>query len=242
MTFRKIVPARFAARLVSAVALSPSVRGLTFEREDGPLDYLPGQWVKLYLGELDRDYSIASAPSTKTPSRFELAVTRVEGGPGSAALHALEVGESLRMSGPSGFFVREDEYQSSPALFIGTGTGVAPLRAMIQSAYAASTPAPRHTLLFGTRHEADQLYEGEWRALVERASSFRFAPTLSRPSDAWAGRRGWVQNHVGELLEELGPEAHVYICGLSRMVGEVRTLLRGPLGLSRQRVHSERYD
>lgn len=242
MSFRKIVPARFAARLVAADALSPSVRGLTFEREDGPLDYLPGQWVKLYLGELDRDYSIASAPSTEAPSRFELAVTRVEGGPGSAALHALELGQTLRMSGPSGFFVREDEHLSCPALLIGTGTGVAPLRAMIQSAYASGSASAPHTLLFGTRHEADQLYEEEWRRLEAAAPTFRFAPTLSRASDAWKGRRGWVQNHVGELLEELGPDTHVYICGLSRMVGEVRTLLRGPLGLARQRVHSERYD
>ena len=35
---------------------------------------------------------------------------------------------------------------------------------------------------------------------------------------------------------------HVYVCGLERMGGAVRDLLRKEMGLPRQQVHSERYD
>ena len=70
--------------------------------------------------------------------------------------------------------------------------------------------------------------------------------SLSRGSEGWAGRRGYVQTHVRELyagLEALGRgKPHVYICGLQKMVGSVRDLLRKDMGLPRELVHSERYD
>src|SRR5580704_3417477 len=101
----------FEARLVRARALAPNVRDLAFERVDGrPMTFVPGQWVSALLGSVDgasemkRSYSIASAPDGSP--RFEIAVTRVQGGPGSTRLHALEPGAVLRFVGPQGFFTR----------------------------------------------------------------------------------------------------------------------------------------
>jgi CDP-4-dehydro-6-deoxyglucose reductase len=79
------VPPSFEARLVDAQPLSPSVRGLTFERVDGSaFAFEAGQWVNLVLplpeGDLRRAYSIASAPGASP--RFDLAVTHVTTGPG----------------------------------------------------------------------------------------------------------------------------------------------------------------
>src|SRR5580692_11132232 len=88
----------FDARLVQARSLSPSVRELAFERLDGqPMSFEPGQWVSARLpvtvGDqetIKRSYSIASAPAG-TP-RFEVALTRVKDGPGSAWLCDLAPG------------------------------------------------------------------------------------------------------------------------------------------------------
>jgi hypothetical protein len=59
-------------------------------------------------------------------------------------------------------------------------------------------------------------------------------------------RRGYVQAHVRELWDKLaassGATPHAYVCGLQRMVGSVRDLLRKEMGLAREQVHSERYD
>jgi NAD(P)H-flavin reductase len=218
--------------------ISPNVRHLSLRTEDGaPYAYLPGQWVKLYLPGLERDYSIASAPSAARPDRVELIVTLVEGGPGSGELHRLALGATLDTLGPNGLFVREEKERAHPALFVATGTGLAPLRAMIEDALDRGETAER-TLLFGARTEADLLFRGELEALVGRGL-LRYEPTLSRAESSWKGRRGYVQAHLAELVT---PGAHVYVCGLSRMITEVRAVLRVELGLPRTQVHSERYD
>lgn len=227
---------------MDASLAAPGVRLLTLETVDGaPYDYLAGQWLKLYLpGGIDRDYSIASAPGARGTARLELLVTRVEGGPGSSALHEMPLGATLESLGPSGLFVREDAEASAPSLFVGTGSGVAPLRAMLEAMTPTSAPA---CLLFGCRSEADLMFADEWAAR-ERASGghFRFVPTLSRAADGWRGRRGYVQTHLRELLPTLPATAHVYVCGLTKMITEVRRTLKEELGVDRRRVHSERYD
>jgi len=241
------VPPTFDARLVRARPLSSSVRELRFERVDGaPFVFDPGQWVSLVLplpdGELRRAYSIASPPDASP--RFDIAVTHVKEGPGSTYLHGIEPGTELRAEGPQGFFTRPPA-GAPPALFVGTGTGVAPLRSMLRDALARGGATPL-CLLFGVRSENDILYRDEFFAIARAHPQVRVEVTLSRPSDSWSGRRGYVQLHVRELYESLagtGPGApHVFVCGLERMVGAVRELVRKGMGLPRVCVHSERYD
>jgi ferredoxin-NADP reductase len=239
------VPPTFEARLVAARMLSPSVRELTFEREDGePFVFQPGQWVNVFLpfDDLKRSYSIASAPSSAP--RFDLAVTHVRGGPVSSRLHELELGTRLRFVGPQGFFTRAPD-SPHPSLMIATGTGITPMRSMITSALAAASTAPMW-LLFGVRHEHDILYRDELEAMARKHRNIRLEITLSQPGDAWSGRRGWVQAHVRELWDAMtafgSGEPHAYVCGLERMIASVRELLRKQMAIARQQVHAERYD
>lgn len=225
--------------LADARSATPLVRHLFFRTVDGlPYDHLPGQWVKLYLPQgIERDYSIASAP--KGDSLIELVITRVEGGPGSNELHRMEVGTVIDSLGPNGLFVREEDHRSAPALYVATGTGLAPLRAMLEDELSRPSSAPQ-LLLFGGRHEADLLFRDQLEAWA-REGRLRYEPTLSRGETSWTGRRGYVQTHLLELVPTM-PGAHVYICGLSRMITDVRAVLRKELGLARTQVHSERYD
>ena len=103
------------------------------------------------------------------------------------------------------------------------------------------TVAGRQVLLFGCRTARDILFADEWRARMASRPRFRFVVTLSRGEEDWPGLRGYVQAHVGALLATL-PAPHLYICGLSRMITEVRRVLKEDLGVDRRRVHSERYD
>ncbi len=239
----------FDCRLVETRPLTPGVRALVFERCDGaPFLFDPGQWVNLVLplpeGEIKRAYSIASPPLAGSP-RFELAVTRVEGGPGSTYLHTLAIGHTLRAIGPQGLFTR-GKAENEPSLFVATGTGITPFRSMMSAALSAGSQSPLF-LLFGARFEEDILYREEFESWTRQHPSVRYAITLSRGAPAWQGKRGYVQTHVAELLTELraasaGVEPHAYICGLERMVSAVKDLLRGELGLPRKHVHTERYD
>jgi ferredoxin-NADP reductase len=238
------LPETFQARLISVRTLSPSVRELTFERADGaPLAFVPGQWVNVLTEppspELKRAYSIASPPSNT--SRFDLAVTRVLGGPMSETLHAMQTGTCVRVIGPSGFFTREAD-DPTASIFVGTGTGFTPFRSMVGAALAAGSSAPMW-ILFGVRHEEDILYRDELDAWGRANPNVRVFITLSQPAEGWAGRRGYVQHHLPEIWAALGdPAANVYVCGLERMVKAVRELARGTLGIGRKQVHQERYD
>lgn len=237
----------FDVRIVSARLVAPAVRQIVFERVDGGIvDFDPGQWVNLVLplpsGEVRRAYSIASDPDGS--NRFEIAVTRVENGPGSQYLHDLPEGAVISAIGPHGLFTRAAE-DPFPALFVGTGTGVTPLRSMLRAALRHNSSA-HLWLLLGVRFEEDILYREEMEALEKMHSGVRFVVTLSRPGQTWTGASGYVQNHVPALLRELeaksGASPHVFVCGLERMVKSVRELCRGELGVDRKRVHTERYD
>jgi CDP-4-dehydro-6-deoxyglucose reductase, E3 len=241
-------PPTFDVRLTRARMLSPSVRELGFERIDeggAPFTFAAGQWVSLVLplaeGEARRAYSIASPPNG-TPM-FEVAITKVADGPGSTYLHELPIGSTIRVIGPQGFFTRAPK-AGHPSLFVGTGTGVTPLRSMIKDALAAGETSPL-TLLFGVRHDTERLYCDELEALEKQHPNFRVLYSISRPGPDWQGLTGYVQTHVEKLWRELeatGTPPHVYICGLERMVGAVRDLLRKQMGVDRKQVHSERYD
>lgn len=240
-------PARtesFVTRLVDKRDLSPWVRHFVFERTDGhAASFAPGQWYNLFLEvdgvELRRSYSIASAPDG-TP-RFELAITRVPGGPVSEHLHSLALGAELRAVGPHGFFLRAAD-DPTPSLFVGTGAGIAPLRSMIEAALEAGSTAPM-SLLFGFRNEDDILYREEIEDWAKRHDNVSVRITLSRPPPSWTGLTGYVQAHLVEAWSGLGaPHGNVYICGLDKMVHDVKAHCRGELSIGRKQVHQERFD
>ena len=232
--------------LVAAQSLSATVRALTFRCTDRrPLGHIAGQWVNIDVptaaGVARRAYSVASAPSREHADQFELAVTRVDAGLGaSQALHALPLGAQLAIDGPHGFFTREQE-RAVPALLVGTGTGVCPLLAMLEDELA-QPEGPPLGLLFGCRGEGDVLFRERLEAWARDCPRFKLWVTLSRPAEGWSGLSGYVQTHLGAVLPALGGRPHVYVCGLTKMVSEVRRVLKEQHGYDRKLIHSERYD
>lgn len=231
--------------LDQAQPLSPGVRGLRFRTTDGgPFDFVAGQWVDVHAsvegGSAKRAYSIANAPGNPSRDAIELAVTRVDGGAMSNVLHAMPVGTVVEVAGPHGFFTREAKHAHAPSVFVGTGTGLAPLRSMLQQEVLVSGGPPL-VLLFGCRTSDDILWRDELHAWKAACPRLRVEVTLSRAEQAWAGRRGYVQAHLSDVVRGL-QHPQVYVCGLSRMVQDVRRVLKDELGFTRQQIQSERYD
>jgi CDP-4-dehydro-6-deoxyglucose reductase len=167
----------------------------------------------------------------KRPGEFELGVSN-DGGKGLLA--EIAPGKTLFVSSPAGSFVWQR--RSSSTLLIGIGTGVAPLRAMLQAALDFETERSV-TLLYGARSEAEILWNAEFVHLSRAESRFRFEPTLSQAGPHWQGRRGRVQDHLAELASDV-PDASVYICGKTSMVADSIALLLD-LGIDPERVSSE---
>jgi NAD(P)H-flavin reductase len=125
-------------------------------------------------------------------------------------------------------------------VYVATGTGIAPLRAMIHEELLRTESSPQ-VLLFGCRTEDELLYRDELEALARTHARFRYVPTLSRAGEGWSGRTGYVQSHLAAIHAELGPSHH-YVCGLTKMIDDVRRTLKDAIGLDRRFVHTERYD
>jgi NAD(P)H-flavin reductase len=251
---------RVRLALVEASDLSPTVRRLVLEATDGPFEWAAGQYVELRAPDdpnLDLPLSIASASDPNRPGRFELAVVRSAN---TEALLALGPGAELEARGPEGSFTRIVSPARS-ALLVGAGTGVAPLRAMLQEEFRGAGDA-QVILLFGARSEPDVLWRDEFEALAARAPRFRFEPTLSSPSAGWTGRRGWVQEHLVELGRRLTSEAsdersewrarrdgglahkrafQAYVCGHDAMVKDCALLLERDLAVPSESIFIEQY-
>jgi ferredoxin-NADP reductase len=239
------MPSRQTVELVRSEQLSPTVKVLLWrDTEARALSYIAGQWFNFDVptpdGVARRAYSIASAPDVDRPDELEIAVTRVpEIGNASLALHEFEPGMRLGIDGPHGFFTRE-QARHLPALFVGTGTGVCPLRAMIQDELREASGPALH-LLFGCRTEADILWREQLRAWAAAHPRFSFDFTLSRAPADFTGLRGYVQNHLPAMIAP-GEQPQIYVCGLTKMVSEVRRVAKERLGYDRRAIHSERYD
>lgn len=232
------------ARLVRARLLSERTKHLEFQVEGMPhFDFEPGQFVSMKTThnghELTRAYSIASPP--RGSNSFDLCLNRVDTGYFSNFLCDLREGGEVKFHGPHGYFVMKKPVRSS--IFIANGTGIAPIRGMIQWLF---TEMDRYCgrevwLLFGSRTEADLYYGDEFMRLASEHPNFHFFPTLSRANSNWQGARGYVQEHVRAIAASR-TDWDAYICGLKDMVVANRDLLVKELGWERGSVLYERFD
>ncbi len=226
------------AKLLCYRDLAPLTRHFDFEVQDrAEFPFVPGQFVSLKRDfdgrELTRAYSIASAPDG---NRFSLCLNRIEQGMFSNYLFDLQPGAELEVAEPLGYFTLR--HPERPALFVATGTGVAPFRSMLL--HHLSESAGSRTLLLGCRYVDGLLYSDELEELARQHSHFSFWPTVTRPDDRWAGRTGRVQAHLDVALGGR-PDVDVYICGLKEMVDQVRALLKQK-GFDRKQIIYEKYD
>jgi CDP-4-dehydro-6-deoxyglucose reductase len=231
------------AKLIGWSELAPEVRHFEFEVPGvKTFDFVPGQFVsvvkKFDEKEITRAYSIASP---RHGNRFALCLNRVMEGMLSPYLFSLDPGAEVEIGEPLGYFtLRRPERR---AVFIATGTGIAPFRSMLLD-HLPGSPS-QITLLFGVRHEHGLLYRAELEELAGRHEQFNFLPTVSRPSAAWAGRTGRVHAHLQEALaigsSEERATVDVYVCGMKAMVDDVRTELKRQ-GFDRKQIIYEKYD
>jgi NAD(P)H-flavin reductase len=225
--------------VVQTSELSPNVKSLTLRPIDHPeFRWVAGQYIELMVpgsAVTRQPYSIASIVDPHQPGCLEVAVLR---GRDTLPLHELAVSDRLSAYGPLGKFTRA-RLPNGPALFVGSGTGLAPLRAMILDELRNPSSDSNLTLLFGARSEAELLWQDQLIELARGSRRFRFEPTLSQPSNSWSGRRGYVQHHFAELLASV-PDAVVYVCGGSKMVEESVSRLERDHGISLARIVTER--
>lgn len=232
------------ARLLGSRPLSDYTKHLEFEVTGLPrFGFVAGQWLSVKGStsegeEITRAYSIASPPSEN--GRFAFCLNRVQDGFMSNHLCDLNEGAEITFQGPFGSFILRP--LTRDAVFIATGTGIAPFRSMLPWLLSDRKLHLDHEfwLLFGVRYEHDIYYREEFERLAVEHPNFHFLPTLSRGGTEWKGLHGYVQDHVPGIVGDR-TDLHAYICGLDKMVRANRELLKSR-GWDRKAILHEKYD
>lgn len=236
----------FEIQLVWAKTIAPEVRHLAFKRVDTQvLSFIPGQFITLHFGyqekQLSRSYSLATIQGQS--ECIEVAVSFVKQGPASQLLFSIQPGDILEASGPFGRLVLQLEIPHR-YLFIATGTGVTPYRAMLPelAKRLAENQTLQIVLALGVRGREHLLYGDEFVHFAEEHPRFQFFVCYSRlfPDDPAAYEH---QGRVSHLFESLAPDPTrdtVYLCGNPTMIDEVFALLRQK-GFTVSQVRREKY-
>jgi len=180
------------------------------------LNFLAGQFIEFLLKDGSRrSFSLANAPHDA--ELLQLHVRHVAGGTFTDhVFEKMKERDILRFEGPLGtFFLREDS--DKPIVFVASGTGFAPIKAVIEHMRHKGIQRPM-TLYWGGRRPKD-LYLNE----LAQSWPLKYVPVISeaRPEDNWTGRTGFVHRAVMEDFPDLSGH-QVYACGVPIMVDSAR--------------------
>ena len=202
------------------------------------LQFQAGQYLDFLLADgRRRAFSIANAPHDD--EFIELHIRHVDGGEFTDWVFSqMQEKTILRIQAPLGTFVLDEE-SPRPMIFMGGGTGFAPLKGQIEHAFHIGISRPM-VLYWGVRSTRDLYMPAlpeEWAAAHD---NFRFVPVLSEPEDGWQGRRGWVHEAVlADIPDVSGHE--LYMAGPPVMVNAARDAFRAA-GMPDEQMHYDSFD
>ena len=181
------------------------------------MQYKAGQYVDFLLADgKRRSYSMATAPHAD-----ELVTLHIRHMPGGfftdKVFSTLKERDILRIEGPQGtFFLREDS--DKPIVLLASGTGFAPIKAIVEHAIHAGSKRPM-TLYWGGRRPQDLYMHALAEEWARSVPGFRYVPVVSDalPDEGWSGRTGFVHQAVLADLPDLSGY-QVYACGAPVMV------------------------
>lgn len=207
------------ARVQKLTRVAPDVMLIELKLPPGErLLFQPGQYIEILLkGGARRAFSLANAP--RDDSCLQLHVRHLPGGLFTDQVFStMQERDLLRLSGPHGSFFLRDS--AKPMLLVAGGTGLAPIKAIVEHAIGERSTRPM-TVYWGGRTLAD-LY---LLPLAEQwaQAGVRFVPVLSDAAegDHWSGRSGLV--HAAAMADFPDLSGHqAYVCGSPAMVAAAR--------------------
>jgi acyl-CoA synthetase (NDP forming)/NAD(P)H-flavin reductase len=232
-----IVPvSRFkVAEALECTTLAGKYHNFIF-KTDPPIVFKPGQYVSIKVADTRiNSYSIADHMSSEN---FGLLIDTSPGGPGSKYFENLKVGDKISYLGPFGIFTYKDD-GAKQLLFLGTGSGLSPLRCIIDDLLKTQHVQTPITLYLGLRFPTDVFWKDYFENLEKEFPNFHFVLAISKPDASWTGKTG----HVTDLVAQDFPDASLcsaYLCGNKMMVEETSNILISH-GCKKERVYSEKF-
>jgi NAD(P)H-flavin reductase len=211
----------FTGKITATKMLTHDIMEVMVEL-DRPIAYTAGQFADVGLEGFGRhrSYSFANAFAANGSKDLCFHVRQVSGGSYTAWLFEKDrVGETFELHGPNGaFWLRPAE---APILCIAGGSGMAPIKAILEDAASQNINRPV-TYLFGVRTQKDLYCLEEIQALQNKwPNTFQFVPILSEePEESdWDGKRGMVTEYITNEIAGFDlKDCHAYLCGPPVMI------------------------
>lgn len=241
-TVVQLHPKRLALEVLQIIDDTPSTRTLRLQAVDRqPLPpFQAGQYINLFV-EIDgvhtaRPYAISSSPTQR--QYYDLTVKRaVDGFVSGYLLDRVQVGQSLRSSGPMGTFHHNPLFHGDDLVFLAGGSGAAPARSMLLNILERGLEQRLH-LIYVNSYVDDVIYAEELRALAEAHPQFRLTEVISRPPAGYRGHSGRLtRERLQAQLGEIGNRMF-YVCGPTPFNDSCLELL-SELGVARRRIRVE---
>jgi NAD(P)H-flavin reductase len=231
-------PHKFLSEVLLKEFLDPAQKFLqiTFKTEK-PVQLCAGQYFSFRINEKGerRSYSV----SANDGNEFEIVVDISPEGAGSEFLKKLEIGQQIDTLGPLGRFVIDEARHQPKLLFIATGSGIVPLKAMIDDLLLKKRDKREITLYWGLRNRADIFWLEEFNLLKKNHPNFTFHLCLSKPdekTDFLEGRvTKWIAGHFDVVKDH-----EAYVCGSAEMIADVKALLKEK-GMAAENFHEEQF-
>jgi len=204
---------KMPSRVTTIEKVAPDVVVITLQLPASErLQYRAGQYIEIMLRDNKRrSYSMASAPVEGGP--VSLHVRHMPGGLFTDQVFGtMKERDILRFEGPMGtFFLREDS--DKPVVLLASGTGFAPLKAIVEQMINEKSPRPI-TLYWGARRPHDLYMHALCEQWAAELPQFTYVPVVSNAleEDQWQGRTGFVHQAVMADLPDMSPY-QVYACG-----------------------------
>ena len=204
------------------------------------LQYRAGQFIEFILKDgRRRSYSMANAPHLD--EHLTLHIRHLPGGIFTDhVFNTMKERDILRFEGPLGtFFLREDS--AKPIVMLASGTGFAPIKAMVEQAQHNRLTRPI-MLYWGGRRPGDLYMDALCRVWADTLPDFRYVPVVSdaKPEDGWQGRSGFVHQAVMQDLPDLSGY-QVYACGAPAMVDAAQNDFLARCGLPADEFYADAF-
>ena len=209
---------------------TPDVKTVRFSLEGTGFTFKAGQFVMINVNLMKdnllrkerRAYSISSSPDNK--DYFDITVRKENGGKVSTFLHNLKKGDIIEIDGPYGHFTLDDD--TKKVVYIGAGTGIAPLMSMARFACKNRLPIEQ-ILIYTVRKAKDIIFKDEILEMHRRFNNIKTLITVTRPEDddEWKGRTGRIDaDLIMSLVKNLNDYLY-YICGSPELVKGIKQIL-----------------
>lgn len=186
-----------------------------------------------------RSYSIANPPNGS--NILEFSIVKLEDGLATSYLFTkVNVGDELTFKKPSGVFVLPNDVSDKELVFVCTGTGVAPFRAMIFDLVNNNKSFKSIHLIFGTRTEDGILFKKEFEELAKKNENFTYDVALSRQEHP-DYHHGYVHGIYSKKYSKPKKDVSFYLCGWSKMIDEAKENIVKKIGFKEKQVIYELY-